>query len=88
MARPIAKAKTSRVDRATTPGSTVDVSAYCCDLDKWPRSWMGLEKDLPPGEQTAELPPAFYRVSGIIESFPEDHSSSDAWVSITKGKRA
>jgi len=28
-----------------------DISAYCRDLDRWPRSWMGLEKDLPPGEQ-------------------------------------
>ena len=24
--------------------------AYCRDLEKWPRSWMGLEKDLAPGE--------------------------------------
>jgi hypothetical protein len=23
---------------------------YCRDLNGWPRSWMGLEKDLPPGE--------------------------------------
>jgi hypothetical protein len=29
----------------------VDATAYCPDLDGWPRSWMGLEKDLPPGEQ-------------------------------------
>jgi hypothetical protein len=28
-----------------------DVSSYCRDLDNWPRSWMGLDKDLPPGEQ-------------------------------------
>jgi hypothetical protein len=28
-----------------------DVSAYGRDLDNWPRSWMGLEKDLLPGEQ-------------------------------------
>ena len=27
-----------------------DISAYCRDLDNWPRSWMGLEKDWPPGE--------------------------------------
>ena len=25
-------------------------SAYGRDLDDWPQSWMGLEKDLPPGE--------------------------------------
>jgi hypothetical protein len=28
-----------------------DVSAYCRDLDRWPRSGMGLEKDLPPGQE-------------------------------------
>jgi hypothetical protein len=27
------------------------VAAYCRDLDRWPRSWMGLDKDLPPGQQ-------------------------------------
>jgi hypothetical protein len=29
----------------------MDLSAYCRDLDDWPRSWMGVEKDLPPGEK-------------------------------------
>jgi hypothetical protein len=28
-----------------------DISPYCRDLDGWPRSWMGLEKDLPPGQE-------------------------------------
>ena len=42
--------KTSKVNHAAT-SSTSDASAYCRDLDNWPRSWMGLEKDLPPGEQ-------------------------------------
>jgi hypothetical protein len=28
-----------------------DTAAYCRDLDNWPHSWMGLEKDLPPGER-------------------------------------
>ena len=51
MARMLAKAKTSRVNRTTTSPSVGDVSAYSRDLDNWPRSWMGLEKDLPPGEQ-------------------------------------
>ena len=51
MARMISKAKTSRVNRATTSAPSSDASAYCRDLDNWPRSWMGLEKDLPPGEQ-------------------------------------
>jgi hypothetical protein len=51
MARTGSKAKTSRVTRATQPVAATDVSACCRDLDNWPRSWMGLEKDLPPGEQ-------------------------------------
>ena len=45
------KAKTSRVNRAATAAPSSDASAYCRDLDNWPRSWMGLEKDLPPGEE-------------------------------------
>ena len=50
MARMTAQAKTSSVNRAATsaPG---DASAYCRDLDNWSRSWMGLGKDLPPGEE-------------------------------------
>jgi hypothetical protein len=50
MARTIFKVKTSKVNRAATSSSS-DASAYFRDLDNWPRSWMGLEKDLPPGEQ-------------------------------------
>jgi len=44
------KAKTSRVNRAPAVVPDVDVSTYCSDLANWPRSWMGVEKDLPPGE--------------------------------------
>jgi hypothetical protein len=51
MARSIFKAKTSKVSRAATSAPSPDASAYCRDLDNWPRSWMGLEKDLPPGEE-------------------------------------
>jgi hypothetical protein len=50
MAR-ISKAKTPRINHATTAVAAIDISVYCRDLDRWPRSWMGLEKDLPPGEQ-------------------------------------
>jgi hypothetical protein len=32
------------------PQAAIDVSVYCRDLDQWP-SWMGIEQDLPPGEQ-------------------------------------
>jgi hypothetical protein len=49
MARMMAKAKTSRLNRAAT-SAPCDASAYCRDLDNWSRSWMGLERDLPPGE--------------------------------------
>jgi hypothetical protein len=50
MARTILKAKVSKVNRAA-PSASLDASAYGRDLDTWPRSWMGMEKDLPPGEQ-------------------------------------
>jgi hypothetical protein len=49
MARVMAKAKTPRINR-NAPLAPSDTSAYCKDLDRWARSWMGLEKDLPPGE--------------------------------------
>jgi hypothetical protein len=49
MAGMMAKGKTSRINRNATL-SPCDASAYCKDLDRWARSWMGLEKDLPPGE--------------------------------------
>ena len=50
MARMISKAKTPRVTRVATSAPSSDPSAYCRDLENWPRSWMGLDKDLPPGE--------------------------------------
>ena len=46
----IVKTKTSRVNRsATAAAPAADAGAYG-DLDTWPRSWMGVERDLPPGE--------------------------------------
>ena len=45
----MAKAKTPRVNLNATP-APCDASVYYRDLGNWPRSWMGLEKDLPPGE--------------------------------------
>ena len=50
MARAIFNKQTSSVNRIPEPTTAVDVSAFCRDLDNWARSWMGLEKDLPPGE--------------------------------------
>ncbi|MGA7929443.1 MAG: hypothetical protein WCA20_26010 [Candidatus Sulfotelmatobacter sp.] len=51
MVRTIFKAKTARVNPAAGSAPSSDASAYCRDLNNWPRSWMGLEKDLPPGEE-------------------------------------
>jgi len=50
MAKKTAAAKTSTINRATA-SSTPDLADSCRDLDEWPRSWMGLEKDVPPGEK-------------------------------------
>jgi len=49
----IAAATTTKINRATAPRH--DLEHYCRDLNGWPRSWMGLEKDLPPGEQLLTL---------------------------------
>ncbi len=50
----MAKAKTTKITRAaTTPRHGLE--HYCRDLNSWPRSWMGLEKDLPPGDQLVGL---------------------------------
>src|SRR5215471_10446966 len=45
---------------------------YCRDLNGWPQSWMGLEKDLPPGEQLIALF-SVPRTSGGVESVAEDY---------------
>jgi hypothetical protein len=50
MTRKRTAAKTSTINRATPALSSV-LERYCRGLDGWPRSWMGLEKDLPPGEK-------------------------------------
>src|ERR1700730_2385857 len=50
MVRTIFKAKIARVNRPATSASS-DASAYCRDLDNWPRYWMGQEKDLPLGDE-------------------------------------
>ena len=50
----IVRARTTKITRATT-AARHDLEHYCRDLNGWPRSWMGLEKDLPPGEQLLAL---------------------------------
>jgi hypothetical protein len=47
-------ARTPRINR-TALAPRHNLEHYCRDLDGWPRSWMGLEKDLPPGEQLLAL---------------------------------
>ena len=47
-------AQTPRINRAAAE-PRYDLEHYCRDLSGWPRSWMGLEKDLPPGEQLLAL---------------------------------
>jgi hypothetical protein len=56
MVRKRTAAKTSTINRATLSPSDL-LERYCRGLDGWPRAWMGLEKDLPPGEQLV----AFFR---------------------------
>ena len=48
------KARTPKINRtAITPRHSLE--HYCRDLNGWPRSWMGLENDLAPGEQLLAL---------------------------------
>jgi hypothetical protein len=42
--------KSATINRATR-AALRGLDRYCRGLDDWPRSWMGLEKDLPPGEK-------------------------------------
>ena len=50
----MASARTTKINRAA-PSPRHDLEYYCRDLNGWPRSWMGLEKDLAPGEQLVAL---------------------------------
>jgi hypothetical protein len=43
-------ARTTKINRAAALPPH-DLEHYCRDLNGWPRSWIGLEKDLPPGEK-------------------------------------
>ena len=46
-------ARTSTVNHGA-PAASKDLSVYCRDVADWPRSWMGLEKDLPAGEKIVQ----------------------------------
>jgi hypothetical protein len=50
MSRKRATTKIPTINRAT-PVSSSSLERYCRGLDTWPRSWIGWEKDLPPGEE-------------------------------------
>lgn len=50
MERKRAAAGTSTIDCAT-PASPALLERYCRGLDTWPRSCMGWDEDLPPGEE-------------------------------------
>jgi hypothetical protein len=58
-----------RPQRSATSGSTStakhaygdDLAAYCPDLEQWPRSWRGEERDVPPGEKIVEYFTPFLR---------------------------
>src|SRR5260370_40615284 len=49
-AKRLPSGKASTIDHPP-PVSQFDLYRYGADLENWPRSWMGWEKDLPPGEQ-------------------------------------
>jgi len=50
----MATARSTKISRAATVPHH-ELEHYCRDLNGWPRSWMGLDKDLPPGEQLVTL---------------------------------
>src|SRR6266446_5332030 len=50
MAKRIFTRRPSTINHAP-PVPLPDLSRYGADLENWPRSWMGWEKDLPPGEK-------------------------------------
>src|ERR1019366_9143116 len=50
----LVRTRTTKRNRAATSPHH-DLEHYCRDLTGWPRSWMGLGKDLPPGEQLLVL---------------------------------
>jgi hypothetical protein len=49
MAKKKTKTLSTIADRTSAIAS--DLASYGADLVEWPNSWMGVEKDIPPGEQ-------------------------------------
>jgi hypothetical protein len=52
MARKAAAEKITRINREMF--APVNIERYCRGLDTWPRSWMGMEEDIPQGERLIE----------------------------------
>ena len=50
----MARARTSKISGVAI-ATHHNLEYYRRDLSGWPRTWMGLEKDLPPGEQLPAL---------------------------------
>src|SRR3989442_12429743 len=75
MARTGSTAKTTTINRLNTFVSAgLDVSSYCRDLENWPRSWMGWERDLPAGERLVACFRPFLQHVVSSGPFPQDHS--------------
>jgi len=69
----IVRARTTKITRGAT-AARHDLEHYCRNLNGWPRSWKGLEKDLPPGEQLLALFCPFLEhlaASPVAEDGPE-----------------
>jgi hypothetical protein len=60
------------------PAPSSDASACRRDLDNWPRSWMGLEKDLPPGEELVACLRPFIEHLAPSSLFPNNLSAESA----------
>src|SRR6516162_2626822 len=74
MVRTIFKAKPAQVNHAATAASSSAASTYGRDLDNWPHSWIGLEKDLPPGEALVVCFRPFIEHLAASSLFPENDS--------------
>jgi len=70
MKRKPAEAGITRVNRAATPPHH-DLEHYCRDLNSWPRSWMGEEKDIPPGEKLVACFRPFLQALAISDLSPK-----------------
>jgi hypothetical protein len=70
MAQKQTSAKTSTINRAA-PASPALLERYCRDLNGWPRAWMGMEKDLPPGEKLVACFRPFLEVLVVSDLSPK-----------------